>query len=40
MYLDFAELQAMNMQTMTMQSWINKLDDFLKTSGKELLDNA
>lgn len=40
MYLDFAELQAMNMQTMTMQNWINKLDDFLKTSGKELLDNS
>jgi len=40
MYLDFAELQAMNMEAMTMQDWINKLDDFLKTSGKELLDNA
>lgn len=40
MYLDFAELQAMNMQTMTMQNWIDKLDDFLKVSGKELLDNA
>ncbi len=40
MYLDFAELQAINMQTMTMQNRINKLDDFLKTSGKELLDNS
>ncbi len=40
MYLDFAELQAMNMEAMTMQDWINKLDDFLKTSGKELLDNV
>jgi hypothetical protein len=28
------------MQTMTMQNWINKLDDFLKTSEKELLDNS
>lgn len=40
MYLDFAELQAMNMQTMSMVDWINKLDDFLRTSGKELLDNT
>lgn len=40
MYLDFAELQAMNMQAMKMQDRIDKLDGFLKTSGKELLDNA
>lgn len=40
MYLDFAELQAMNREAMTMQNWIDKLDDFLRTSGKKLLDNA
>lgn len=40
MYLDFAELQAMNREAMTMKNWIDKLDDFLRTSGKKLLDNA
>ena len=25
---------------MTMQDWITKLDDFLKVSGRELLDHA
>ena len=40
MYLDFAELQATNGRLMKMQDWIQKLDDFLKASEKELLDNA
>ena len=39
-YLEFAELQALGRQTMTMQDWIAKLDDFLKLSGRELLDHA
>ncbi len=40
MYLDFAELQATNGRLMKMQDWIDKLDDFLKISEKELLTNA
>ncbi len=40
MYLDFAELQATNGRLMKMQDWIQKLDDFLKVSEKELLTNA
>ena len=39
-YLEFAELQALNRRTMTMLDWIAKLDDFLKLSGRELLDHA
>lgn len=40
MYLDFAELQATTGRAMKMQDWINKLDDFLRISEKELLNNA
>ncbi len=40
MYLDFAELQALEWITMTMKDWIWRLDEFLKTSRKELLTNA
>jgi hypothetical protein len=40
MYLDFAELQASSGRLMKMQDWIQKLDDFLKVSEKELLKNA
>ena len=40
MYLDFAELQATNGRLMKMQDWIQKLDDFLRISEKELLINA
>ena len=39
-YLEFAELQALNRNPMTMAGWIVKLDDFLKLSGRELLDHA
>ena len=39
-YLEFAELQAMNRKPMTMADWIVKLDDFLKLSGRELLQHA
>ena len=39
-YLDFAELQAMNRQPMTMQEWIAKLDDFLRLAGREILTHA
>ena len=38
--LDFAELQAQSHRPMYMKDWIQKLDDFLKLSGKELLTHA
>lgn len=40
LYLDFAELQAKSRVPMYMKDWIQKLDDFLKLSGKELLNHA
>ena len=40
LYLDFAELQAQSHKPMYMRDWIQKLDDFLKLSGKELLTHA
>jgi hypothetical protein len=40
LYLDFAELQATNGRLMKMNDWIQKLDDFLKISEKEILKNA
>ncbi len=39
-YLEFAELQALNRKPMYMKDWITKLDDFLKMSGRELLEHA
>ncbi|MFH1994705.1 MAG: RhuM family protein, partial [Nitrospinota bacterium] len=40
LYLDFAELQAVQRKTMTMGDWIGKLDDFLKLSGRDILTHA
>ena len=40
LYLEFAELQAKSHTPMYMKDWIQKLDDFLKLSGKELLNHA
>lgn len=40
LYLDFAELQAKSHKPMYMKDWIQKLDDFLKLSEKELLSHA
>ncbi len=40
LYLDFAELQATNGRPMKMQDWISKLDDFLKISEKQILQNS
>ncbi len=40
MYLDFAELQATTGRLMKTQDWIDKLDDFLRTSEKELLSHS
>ncbi len=39
-YLEFAELQAIRQQPMYMKDWIEKLDDFIKMSGSELLNSA
>jgi len=39
-HIEFAELQALNRKPMTMSDWIVKLDDFLRLSGRELLDHA
>jgi hypothetical protein len=40
LYIEYAELQALERKPMTMQDWITKLDEFLKISGRELLDHA
>jgi len=40
MYLDFAELQALNRKPMYMQDWIAKLDDFLRISDRNILTHA
>jgi len=40
LYLDFAELQALDKHPMYMKDWLSKLDDFLKLSGKELLHHV
>lgn len=37
LYLDFAELQALNRRAMTMAEWIGKLDDFLRLTEREIL---
>ena len=39
-YLEFAELQALRKKPMYMKDWIDKLDDFIKMSGSEILENA
>jgi len=40
MYLDYAEMQARNMQVMNMEDWIKKLDAFLHFNEREILENA
>jgi hypothetical protein len=40
LYIEYAELQALERRPMTMQGWIDKLDEFLKVSGRELLDHT
>jgi len=40
MYLDFAELQALNRKPMYMRDWIAKLDEFLKVSERDILTHA
>ncbi|MDP1923400.1 MAG: virulence RhuM family protein [Thiobacillus sp.] len=40
LYLEFAELQALNRKPMRMADWIAKLDDFLRVSERDILTNA
>ncbi|HEY4184694.1 MAG TPA: virulence RhuM family protein [Polyangia bacterium] len=40
LYIEFAELQALERKPMTMRDWVDKLADFLKASGRKLLDHA
>ena len=40
LYIEYAELQALERKAMTMRDWIVKLDEFLKISGRNLLDHA
>ena len=39
-YLEFAELQALNRKPMYMSDWIAKLDDFLRISDRDILTHA
>ena len=40
MYLEFAELQALNRKPMYMRDWISKLDDFLRLNEREILTHG
>lgn len=40
LYIEYAELQALERRPMTMRDWIVKLDEFLRISGRKLLDHA
>jgi hypothetical protein len=40
LYLEFAELQALNRKPMAMRDWIAKLDDFLRISERDILTHA
>ena len=39
-YLELAELQALNQNPMYMNDWVERLDDFLKMTGQEILSHA
>lgn len=39
-YLELAELQALNRRPMYMKDWIERLDDFLKMTGNNILQHA
>ena len=40
MYLDFAELQALNRKPMHMADWVTKLDHFLQMTERDILSHA
>jgi len=39
-YLELAELQALSRKPMYMRDWIDRLDDFLKMTGRDILSHA
>jgi hypothetical protein len=39
-YLEVAEIQALNRKPMYMKDWIERLDDFVKMTGNNVLQNA
>ena len=39
-YLELAELQALNQKPMYMNDWNERLDDFLKMTGREILSHS
>lgn len=39
-YLEVAEIQALNRKPMYMKDWIERIDDFVKMTGNEILQNA
>jgi hypothetical protein len=39
-YLELAEIQALNRKPMYMKDWIERLDDFVKMTGNDVLKNA
>lgn len=39
-YLELAELQALNRKPMYMNDWVERLDDFIKMTGNDILQNA
>jgi hypothetical protein len=40
LYLEYAELQAISKKPMYMKDWIDKLDEFLKSAGRDILTHA
>ena len=39
-YLELAELQALNRKPMYMKDWTERLDDFVRMTGNNILQNA
>lgn len=39
-YIEIAELQAMNLKPMYMKDWIDRLDDFLRMTGSDVLQST
>lgn len=39
-YLDIAEINALDRHPMTMKDWVNELDNFLKMTRKDILNNS
>lgn len=40
LYIGYAELRALDRKPMTMRQWVDKLDEFLRLSGRQLLNHA